>query len=107
MLKQKKPISLEQILYSFQTRIRKQEISVRKLPLSQKNNYERAVKQYIELLAATNTISRLKENRFKVVSSLTIAENQIQQDKMERDFYNKYSKIILKSLKNNNNGKNE
>ena len=100
ILKQKHSISLGEIIQLFNNRIRKQEISIRKLPLSQKYNYETAIKEYLDLLVRTNIVQKVNNNRFKMICPLLLAENQIEQDEMEQNFYSKYGNIIQDSLNN-------
>ncbi len=98
MLKEEESVSIGQILHSFRTRLRNNMISLREIPLNQ-NNYESAVKEYIELLVATNIVQKKRGVRFKLIFPLSIAENQIQQDEMEREYYHKYGGIILESMR--------
>lgn len=101
LLKQELSTTLEHILQSFHARIRKQDVKLRPLPLCPNNNYQHAVKEYIDILLATNIVQKMSDNHLKLNHPLVIAKYQMEQEQLEHDFYQKNNNIIYESLKKN------
>ena len=98
LMKQEK-ISLNEILSSFRRRIRNQDILLRSVLSAQHQNIELAVKEYIELLVKLNFLKKITNNHYIRVLPNGIAENQLELEKIESEFYQKFGDIIMKSLR--------
>ncbi|MFE8696382.1 competence protein CoiA [Cytobacillus sp. FJAT-53684] len=98
VLNQHREFTIEQVYHSFKKRVWSGEIKIRKLPLVREGNALIAVKEYLHLLVQVNFLQVVRGNRLQKVNTKQLAVNQIQQEKMERDFYHKYGKIIIDSL---------
>ena len=98
VLKNRKSVTMQQILHSFQKRVRDQEVKLRHLPLERNGNALMAVKVYIQLLVKLNVLKPINTTIFKVQKQWTIHDNQCNYLESEESFYRKYGKIISENL---------
>ncbi|WP_313800670.1 competence protein CoiA family protein [Cytobacillus sp.] len=92
-----RPFSMEEIVHAFRKRLQKGDVKIRRLPLVIEGNGLAAVKEYIQLLVKVNYLKKVDQNIFQLVRKHN-AENYAEQEKMVKDFYHKYGKIICNSL---------
>ncbi|WP_057774196.1 competence protein CoiA [Cytobacillus dafuensis] len=99
LLSHKQCFSLHEIHRSFFRRVSKKDVKIRNLPLNRNGDVFAAVKEYIDLLVKTNRLDNVNHDFFKKDIPITIQDNQVKQVEMEREFYQKYGKIIMENLK--------
>ncbi|MBS4188889.1 hypothetical protein KHA94_01475 [Bacillus sp. FJAT-49705] len=99
LLRHKQCFSLHEIRHSFLKRVNRRDVKIRNLPLYRNCDALAAVKEYIELLVKTDRLIAVNHDFFKMDIPITIQENQVKQFEMERDFYQRYGKIIMENLK--------
>ncbi|MBY0121014.1 competence protein CoiA [Bacillus sp. S/N-304-OC-R1] len=99
ILKSGATITVENIIHSFQRRVRNQDIRLRSLPLLPNNDGLIAVKEYINLLIKINVLQPIEETKLKVNHSYLKLDNIQNYLESEQAFYNKYERIISESLR--------
>ncbi|MFO1445556.1 hypothetical protein KDN24_20630 [Bacillus sp. Bva_UNVM-123] len=94
VLLKKEYFSLEEIFHSVKMRVRNQDVRIRRLPLSPNNNFNTAVKEYLDLLIKTNMIRKINHRHFKIENPIIMADNVMRQEEIEQSFYQKFSKYL-------------
>lgn len=81
-------ITLGQIFYTFEQRMRKKQIYERRFPLQQ-TSWKAAVMEYIEFLTNEAYLSKIDNNKYRIELRFVLAQNHSQQRALENDFYKK------------------
>ncbi|WP_180968083.1 competence protein CoiA [Cytobacillus massiliigabonensis] len=89
--------SMKEAIHAFRKRVQKGDIKIRNLPLVKEGNGIAAVNEYIQLLVQVNYLKMLNQNYFQLARK-QYAENYSNQEKMAKDFYQEYGKLICNHL---------
>lgn len=92
-----RPFSMKDIVHAYRKRLQKGDVKIRRLPLVIEGDGLAAVKEYIQLLVKVNYLKMVDKNKFQLVRKHN-AVNYVEQEKMEKDFYREYGKIICNYL---------
>ncbi|MBP2241180.1 competence CoiA-like predicted nuclease [Cytobacillus eiseniae] len=90
--------SMRHIHLSFNKRVKNRDIKLRKLPLESDSNVYDALSDYIQLLVHVEFLERIGKGQYKLTKTRSFAENQLQQDRLEENFYRKYGNRIIDCL---------
>ncbi|MED3551567.1 competence protein CoiA [Cytobacillus praedii] len=89
----KRLFSMKDVSQAFRKRVQKGDIQIRRLPLVKDGNELAAVKEYIGLLVKVNFLIMVDDNYFQVARKRYI-KNNVEQEKIEMEFYQEYGKMI-------------
>jgi competence CoiA-like predicted nuclease len=92
-----RPFLMKDVFQTFRKRVRRGDIQIRRLPLVKEANALAAVKEYIELLVKVNFL-KIVDYSYYQVARKRYAKNNVEQEKMEMDFYQEYGKLIGNQL---------
>ena len=98
-----RPFSIKEVYHAVRKRVRKGDVKIRDFPLVKEGSDLAAVKEYIQLLVKVNYLKMVNHNYFQVARK-QYADNYMEQERMEIDFYQSYGKIISNSLIKYNDG---